>query len=145
MHNLQYPTKYTNMWMKLKRLPTGNKDVCRWTQQGNRRLVWPGCEIEKESDVFERPMSQRQQKMTVILYFTSGTTGHPKMAAHDFTYPLGHIITAIHWHRSKRVSTLQLRKQDGQAVWERCTVNGLEKVRFLYMIWKNSYQPKSFQ
>ena len=26
-------------------------------------------------------------------YFTSGTTGEPKMVAHDFTYPLGHIVT----------------------------------------------------
>lgn len=32
---------------------------------------------------------------TMLLYFTSGTTGMPKMVAHDFTYPLGHILTAI--------------------------------------------------
>jgi acetyl-CoA synthetase len=33
------------------------------------------------------------------IYFTSGTTGMPKMAAHDFTYPLGHIVTAGYWQR----------------------------------------------
>lgn len=33
-----------------------------------------------------------------LLYFTSGTTGMPKMVWHDFTYPLGHIITAKYWH-----------------------------------------------
>jgi acetyl-CoA synthetase len=35
----------------------------------------------------------------MIIYFTSGTTSMPKMVAHDFTYPLGHIVTAKYWHR----------------------------------------------
>ena len=33
-----------------------------------------------------------------IMFFTSGTTGYPKLAMHSFTYPLGHIITARWWH-----------------------------------------------
>jgi len=32
-----------------------------------------------------------------LLYFTSGTTANPKMVVHDFTYPLGHIVTAKYW------------------------------------------------
>jgi acetyl-CoA synthetase len=32
-----------------------------------------------------------------LIYFTSGTTGMPKMVQHDFTYPLGHILTAKYW------------------------------------------------
>ncbi len=36
---------------------------------------------------------------TMLLYFTSGTTGMPKMVVHDYSYPLGHIVTAKHWHR----------------------------------------------
>lgn len=32
-----------------------------------------------------------------LLYFTSGTTANPKMVIHDFTYPLGHIVTAKYW------------------------------------------------
>ena len=35
----------------------------------------------------------------MLLYFTSGTTGMPKMVRHDYTYPLGHIATAKYWHQ----------------------------------------------
>jgi acetyl-CoA synthetase len=34
----------------------------------------------------------------MLLYFTSGTTGMPKMVAHNYLYPLGHITTARYWH-----------------------------------------------
>ena len=34
----------------------------------------------------------------MLMYFPSGTTGEPKMVAHDFTYPLGHISTGCFWH-----------------------------------------------
>ncbi|MDE7117958.1 MAG: AMP-binding protein, partial [Bacteroidaceae bacterium] len=34
----------------------------------------------------------------LLMYFTSGTNGQPKMAIHDHTYPLGHIGTAAYWH-----------------------------------------------
>lgn len=34
----------------------------------------------------------------MLLFFTSGTTGMPKMVLHDFFYPLGHITTAKYWH-----------------------------------------------
>lgn len=33
----------------------------------------------------------------MLLYFTSGITGMPKMVQHNFTYPLGHILTAKYW------------------------------------------------
>lgn len=36
---------------------------------------------------------------TMLVYFSSGTTGMPKMVAHDFTYPLGHIVTAHYWQQ----------------------------------------------
>lgn len=35
---------------------------------------------------------------TMIMFFTSGTTGFPKIAAHSYKYPLGHYITAKYWH-----------------------------------------------
>ena len=34
----------------------------------------------------------------MIMFFTSGTTGYPKIAAHSYKYALGHYITAKYWH-----------------------------------------------
>ncbi len=36
-----------------------------------------------------------------LLYFTSGTTGMPKMVAHNFHLPLNHVITAVYWQDVK--------------------------------------------
>ena len=35
----------------------------------------------------------------LLMFFTSGTSGYPKLAAHNYKYPLGHFITAKYWHR----------------------------------------------
>ena len=56
---------------------------------------------------------------TMLMYFTSGTTGEPKMVCHDFTYPLGHIITGSYWHNLGEDS-LHLTLSDtgwGKAAW----------------------------
>ncbi|MBD8348212.1 MULTISPECIES: AMP-binding protein [unclassified Dysgonomonas] len=47
---------------------------------------------------FARPEHVNNNEDISILYFTSGTTGEPKMVIHNFTYPLGHIVTAKYWH-----------------------------------------------
>ncbi len=47
---------------------------------------------------FIKPEKVNSNEDIMILYFTSGTTGQPKMVIHDFTYPLGHITTAKYWH-----------------------------------------------
>ena len=47
---------------------------------------------------FKRPEKNTRNEDLMLLYFTSGTTGEPKMVAHDFTYPIGHIPTATYWH-----------------------------------------------
>lgn len=51
-----------------------------------------------EAPLFVRPDSANTNDDTMLLYFTSGTSGQPKMVAHNFTYPLGHISTALLWH-----------------------------------------------
>ena len=37
-------------------------------------------------------------KDPMLMFFTSGTTGYPKIALHTYQYPLGHYITAKYWH-----------------------------------------------
>ena len=53
--------------------------------------------IEKAAP-FVRPERVNANDDIMMMYFTSGTTGEPKMVAHDFTYPLGHISTGCFWH-----------------------------------------------
>jgi acetyl-CoA synthetase len=56
-------------------------------------------EMEKSSGNFARPAGSEAtvNDDIMLLYFTSGTTGMPKMVNHDFVYPLGHILTAKYW------------------------------------------------
>ena len=64
-------------------------------------------------------ISDNENTDTMLMYFTSGTTGNPKMVCHDFTYPLGHIITAACWHNLYEES-LHLTLSDtgwGKAAW----------------------------
>ena len=53
--------------------------------------------MEKCSDVFERPEGLTAD-MDMLMYFTSGTTGYPKIAVHNHKYAIGHIVTAVWWH-----------------------------------------------
>ena len=68
---------------------------------------------------FVRPEHVNTNDDISLMYFTSGTTGEPKMVAHDFTYPLGHIVTGSFWHNLHKDS-LHLTIADtgwGKAVW----------------------------
>ena len=47
---------------------------------------------------FVKPRFVNTNEDTMIMYFTSGTTGEPKMVAHDFLYALGHLTTGVFWH-----------------------------------------------
>ncbi|MDR2028741.1 MAG: AMP-binding protein [Treponema sp.] len=53
--------------------------------------------MEKAPAGFIRPPVVNTNDDIMLLYFTSGTTGMPKMVRHDFAYPLGHILTAKFW------------------------------------------------
>jgi acetyl-CoA synthetase len=55
--------------------------------------------IEKAPAAFVRPCGEKGTflKETMLIYFSSGTTGMPKMVLHNHTLPLGHIVTAKYW------------------------------------------------
>ncbi|MDY5361265.1 MAG: AMP-binding protein [Sodaliphilus sp.] len=68
---------------------------------------------------FVRPEVVNEPGDISLMYFTSGTSGEPKMVAHDFRYPLGHIITAKYWHNLDE-NSLHFTLADtgwGKAVW----------------------------
>lgn len=54
-------------------------------------------EIEKYPDTFERVETNAHELF--LMYFTSGTTGHPKMAVHEHAMALAHIQNAKHWQK----------------------------------------------
>lgn len=73
----------------------------------------------ENAPAFVRPANVNTNDDIMLMYFTSGTTGNPKMVAHDFTYPLGHISTGYLWHNLHEGS-LHLTIADtgwGKAVW----------------------------
>ena len=72
-----------------------------------------------EAPTFVKPECPNSNEDIMLMYFTSGTTGNPKMVAHDFTYPLGHISTAKFWHNLHE-NSLHLTIADtgwGKAAW----------------------------
>ncbi len=67
---------------------------------GGSKDGWRSFDEEYKSfpDVYERKADSPCGDDDMLLYFTSGTTGNPKMALHSFKYPLGHFHTANYWH-----------------------------------------------
>ncbi len=57
-------------------------------------------EYEKMPAEFPRPVGEAatHNEDPMLLYFTSGTSGYPKMVIQDYLYPIGHIMTAKYWH-----------------------------------------------
>ncbi len=66
---------------------------------GEKREGWLDFdeEVEKSGSSFDRRETKTSEPM--LMYFTSGTSGNPKMVLHDHTYSLGHLMTAKHWHQ----------------------------------------------
>lgn len=68
---------------------------------GGEREGWFNfdLELQKASPEWQKPIGTAMTQIhdMMLLYFTSGTTGYPKMVQHNFIYPLGHILTAKYW------------------------------------------------
>ena len=72
-----------------------------------------------KAPAFVRPENVNTNEDTMLMYFTSGTSGEPKMVAHDFLYALGHLTTGVYWH-NLHANSLHLTVADtgwGKAVW----------------------------
>ncbi len=100
-----------NACVELKIMVNGSKDG--WLDFDS--------EILKHSDVFERPTDGNATKANdpMLMYFTSGTTAYPKIVTHDFTYSVGHFITAK-WWQNVRSDGLHFTISDtgwGKAAW----------------------------
>lgn len=67
---------------------------------GGKKNGWHDFDAEMAlcSDVYERTADTACGEDLMLMLFTSGTTGYPRIAAHKHTYPLGHYITAKYWH-----------------------------------------------
>lgn len=68
---------------------------------GGKREGWHCFDEEYTmfSSHFERTADSACGEDYMLMFFTSGTTGFPKVTAHNFKYPLGHFVTAKYWHR----------------------------------------------
>ncbi len=71
---------------------------------GGEREGWRNFNAEyvRFSGKYDREENASAGNDTALMFFTSGTTGNPKMAAHKHTYALGHFVTAKYWHCCER-------------------------------------------
>ena len=88
---------------------------------GGSRDGWHDFDNEYKlySGKFDRPENASAGDEVALMFFTSGTTGNPKMAAHAHTYALGHYVTAKYWHCCER-DGLHLTISDtgwGKSLW----------------------------
>ena len=72
-----------------------NKLIVNGTRDGWRNF---DEEYKLFSTHFERTDDTACGDDLMLMYFTSGTSGYPKIAAHNYKYPLGHFHTAKYWH-----------------------------------------------
>ncbi len=73
----------------------------------------------RQAPPFRRPEHANSNEDTMLMYFTSGTSGEPKMVAHDHLYALGHLTTGVYWH-NLNADSIHLTVADtgwGKAVW----------------------------
>ena len=88
---------------------------------GGAKSGW--LDFDKEYKLFSSKFERSEEcscgDESALMFFTSGTTGNPKMASHKHTYALGHFVTAKYWHCCER-DGLHLTISDtgwGKSLW----------------------------
>jgi len=73
--------------------------------------------VSEASEHFTRPVGEMatKSKDPMLIYFSSGTTGMPKMILHNFSHPLGHIVTAKYWQHASKGSRHMVSADSGWA------------------------------
>ncbi len=74
---------------------SGEDGICAVPAEREGWFDFNSC-VRAASDVFERRETLAADPM--LMYFSSGTSGNPKMVLHDSAYALAHLVTAKHWH-----------------------------------------------
>ena len=86
-----------------------DEDLCQRIREASagKNLMLYTVRAEREGFIcLDEPVQQASAELEriptkvtdpMIMYFTSGTTGNPKMAVHNYTYSLAHIVTAKYW------------------------------------------------
>ncbi len=88
---------------------------------GGSRENWHDFDAEfgLYSDHFDRQPDSPAGNDPMVMFFSSGTSGYPKIAAHSYKYALGHFVTAKYWHQVQR-DGIHLTISDtgwGKALW----------------------------
>ena len=120
-----------------------NKLLLQGTREGWNDFT---SEYTAFSDVFERPTGDAATKNDdiMLLYFTSGTTGMPKMVQHNFAYPLGHITTAYYWQNVTQDGLHYTVSDTGwaKAAWGKLYGQWLSGTSIFVYDYNNKFTPK---
>ena len=95
--------------------------------------------------IFVSQKGQNKATDNFLMYFTSGTSGEPKMVMHDYAYPLAHIITGKYWHNVHEGS-LHLTLADtgwGKAVWGKFYGQMISGATVFVYDFEGKFEPKN--
>ncbi|MDK2956690.1 MAG: acetyl-CoA synthetase [Desulfovibrionales bacterium] len=101
-------------------------------------------DVVEQAKPFTPPEPRPGGRDPLLVFFTSGTTGMPKMVSHDHTYPIGHWITGVYWH-DLREGDLHLTLADtgwGKAVWGKFYGQWMAKAAIFVWDFRGKFDPQ---
>lgn len=101
-------------------------------------------DVVDQAPKFQQPSPRPGGDDPLQIFFTSGTTGMPKMVSHPHTYPLGHFTTGAYWH-DLREGDLHLTLADSgwaKAVWGKFYGQWMSKAAVFVWDFRGKFDPK---